>query len=133
MGRVCQRYGVTFLFLVVLLHCTQMCFAAGHARTPGVPPPDAAQSAQTAPCHTPDRESHAPPEKCPDCGEHLFLKPLVVVGAELSASSPATRSLSFLDAAVSLSPQSLSLGLRLSEGRAQSSVPRYLSLSIFRL
>jgi len=133
MGRVYQRCGVTFLFLVVLLHCTQMCFAAGHTRTTSVPPPDVAQSTQTTPCHPPDRESHSTPEKCPDCGEHFFLKPLVVVGEALSANSSAVRSLSFLDASVGFPTQSLSLDLRLSEGRAQHSVPRYLSFSILRL
>ena len=133
MGRVYQRYCVTFLFLVVLLHCTQMCFAAGHTRTTSVSPPDVDQSTQTTPCHTPDRESHSTPEKCPDCGEHFFLKPLLVVGAELSASPPAARSLSFLDASADFSPQPLSVNLRLSEGRDQHFVPRYLSFSIFRL
>lgn len=133
MGRVCQPYCVTFLFLVVLLHCTQMCFAAGHTRTPSVAPPDAAQSAQTVPCHTPDRERHSTPEKCPDCGEHFFLKPLGAIGAEPSTTSPAARALSFLDAAVSPPPQPFSLDLRLSEERVQYAVPRYLAFSIFRL
>ena len=130
MGRVYQQYCVTFLFLVLLLHCTQMCFAAGHTRTTSASPPD---SAQTAPCHTSDRESHSTPEKCPDCGEHFFLKPLVLGGEELSASSSASRFLAFPVASVSVSSRPVSLDLRLSAGRAQRSVPLYLSFSIFRL
>ena len=133
MGRVYQQYCVTFLFLVVLLHCTQMCLAAGHTRTTSVSLPDSAQSTQTAPCHTPDKESHSAPEKCRDCGEHFFLKPLVLGGEELSTSSSASRFLAFSAASVSVSSRPVSLDLRLSAGRVQRSVPLYLSFSIFRL
>src|SRR6266540_5444505 len=87
MYRLRQVSYAVSLFLTLLLHCSQTCLAAGHAHA-AVTVPVSPHHPEHAPCHSAPTTPNGIPDKCPDCGDHVFLT-AVSSGAEtLAASGP---------------------------------------------
>src|SRR4051794_12758144 len=73
-----------FLFLTFLFHCSQTCLAAGHARAVVTVPVSTDHGPGHAPCHSSSAPAQGLPEKCADCGDHVFLTP-ISAGTETQA------------------------------------------------
>jgi hypothetical protein len=73
-------------FLAFLLPCWQACLAAGHARAPLIDSSAPPHSPHHVPCHTSQPPPQNPSERCPDCGNLVFLKPALDDTDTLAAS-----------------------------------------------
>ena len=119
------------LTLGLILHCTQMCVAAGFAHASASAVHSSAIAAHDAPCHSAPSPISAPSEECASCQQHAFLK----------AASPgvdrqgAATALSFV---LPLQSSALQGALHFSVVPAEQqpigrcSLPLYLSLSVLR-
>src|SRR5215475_8887321 len=120
-----------FLFLTVLLHCSQTCLAAGHAHAAITVPTAADHSLEHPPCHS-SSPAQRLPEKCPDCGDHVFLTP-GAAGAEMLVLSGSSHSLFCVLPPLLLLSQAQSCPPAVRPAIAALSPPRYLTFSILRL
>lgn len=127
-----QALFFVFSFVAFLLHCSQMCLAAGHTRA--VVPVSASTNHDSAhvPCHSSETAPQESPERCPDCAGHVFLKSAPAGAANVLAPGLAF-SLFYLSTLPLLTaPLQPYAGVFRLE-RTALSPPRYLSLSVLRL
>src|SRR3989442_10209978 len=121
-----------FLFLAVLLHCSQTCLAAGHAHAVVTVPVSADHGPEHTPCHSSPAPSQRLPEKCPACGDHVFLTP-VAAGVETLVVWGPSASPAELLIPVFLPSRSQACPSAALPARAALSPPLYLTFSILRL
>jgi hypothetical protein len=132
MSRLRQISYAVFLFLALLLHCSQTCLAAGHARAAVTAPVSSHHSPAHTPCHSAPGAPNGIPDKCPDCADHVFLTAASSRAETLAASGPFLFPLCLLT-------QSVPPGLLqpyadiLWPDTTALSPPRYLLLSVLRL
>ena len=86
MYRIRQSSLSAFLFLMFLLHCSQMCLAAGHSHPAVTAPVSTRHGPEHPPCHSSPAPSQGLPEKCQDCADHVYL-PSVACGTETLAAA----------------------------------------------
>ena len=119
------------LMLALVLHCTQMCLAAGFAHAASPDAHAVAAEIHDAPCHTTDTATPDPSEECSSCRDHVFLKGSAPI-TQLHVAAEALGPLLYVS-----SPGQL-FALRSSFVRADlqalaiSSPPLYLALSVLR-
>src|SRR5262245_9259639 len=132
MHRLRQASPSVFLFLVFLFHCSQTCLATGHAHAAVAAPFATHHSPGHPPCHSSPAPSRGIPEKCPDCGHHVFLP-----SAASGAATLATVESFFIPCCVLTQPVlPVLLRVRTDGPRPDSaalSPPRYLTPSVLRL
>src|SRR5437867_7328766 len=131
MYRLRQVSPFVVVLLALLLHCAQACLAAGHTHAAITVPASTHHGPAHAPCHSSPTSPQGTPDKCPGCGDQVFLT--VPAGAEaLAAAGPSLSPLCRLTQPFlpSLLHPPASAG-RL-EGSALSP-PRYLTLTVLRL
>ena len=130
MYRLRQVSYAVFLFVALLLHCSQRCLAAGHARAAVTVSVSPHHSPGHAPCHSAAPAPNGIPDKCPDCGDHVFLQS-VSSGTETLATAG-----TFLFPGV-LTPLVLPALPQLCAGVPRPDIPtlppRYLTFSVLRL
>src|SRR5712692_775559 len=132
MHRLRQASPSVFFFLVFLLHCSQTCLAAGHARAAVTVPASTNHGSEHVPCHSPQTAPQGSPARCPDCTDHVFLKSVAAGTETLAAAGPGLFSLCLLTHSVLPTlPHSRASVLRLDS--TALSPPRYLTLSVLRL
>src|SRR6266508_3435720 len=132
MHRPRQVSPFVFVFLALLLHCSQACLAAGHTHAAVTVPASAHHGPEHAPCHSAPAPSHGTPDKCPDCADHVFLKSVSSGAEALTAAGPFLFPLCLLIQPVLpalLHPPASALRLEVSA----LSPPRYLTFSVLRL
>ena len=121
-----------FFFLAFLLPCSQACLAACSPRTALTVTASANHGSTSAPHHSSDTVPQGIPEKCPSCGNPVFLK-AVSSGAEtLDIPGLSLSPIGILDQPILSSlPQLYASALRLEVSAL--SLRRYLMLSVLRL
>src|SRR5713226_711477 len=121
-----------FFFLAFLLHCSQTCLAAGHVHAAVTLPVSTHHNPEHAPCHSSPVPPHGIPDKCPDCGDHVFLRSAPSGAETLAAPGPSLSPLCLLtQPLLPLLPHPHASALRLEVSAL--SPPRYLTLSVLRL
>ena len=117
--------------LALVLHCAQACLAAGHTHAAVTVPASTHHGPAHAPCHSSPPSPQGIPDKCPGCGDHVFLT--MPAGAEvLAAAGPSLSPLWLLTQPLLpslLHPPASALRLEVSA----LSPPRYLTLTVLRL
>jgi len=131
MYRLRQVSYTMFLFLALLLHCSQTCLAAGHARA-AVTVPVSPHHPEHAPCHSAPTAPDGIPDKCPDCGDHVFLTAASSGAETLAASGPFLFPPCLLTQPVLPGLLQPHAGMLWPDTTALSP-PRYLLLSVLRL
>ncbi len=132
MYRLHQVSSAVFLFLALLLHCSQMCLAAGHAHAAVTVPVSPHHIPEHAPCHSAPTAPNGIPDKCPDCADHVFLTAASSGAETLAASGPFLFPLCFLMQPVLPGLLQPHAGMLWPDTTALSP-PRDLLLSVLRL
>lgn len=132
MSRLWQASHPVFFFLALLLHCSHVCLAASYAHAAVTAPVSTDHGPEHSPCHSSPAPAHGLPEKCLDCGDHLFLAP-VPSGAEMLAAARALvlPLCPLLQPVLPVAPPEPASRLR--RDNTALSPPRYLALSVLRL
>jgi hypothetical protein len=129
LGRSSQIFSVTFAFLTIVLHCSQVCLATGHVTTTVLAPLESSRNAEDH-CHPRHATPRDPKQTCVNCSMPILVEPVSLVGER-------DTSLSFSSAVLWLPPSFLPVSLhhRLERyGSSGAPPPRlFLSLSVLRL
>jgi len=132
MSRLRQVSYTVSLFLALLLHCSQTCLAAGYAHAAVTGPVSPQHGSEHAPCHSAPAAPNGIPDKCPDCGDHVFLTAVSSRAETLAASGPFLFPLCLLTQSVPPGLLQPHAGILWPDTIALSP-PRYLLLSVLRL
>src|SRR6266849_2193243 len=132
MRRLRQGLLPVFFFVAFLLQCAQLCLATGHSHGTGPVAASPSRNPGHVPCHFPTAFPQGASDKCPDCGDHLFLG-AVPAGLETQAASGPLLSPVCLPLQAPLAPfvQQHSKGFWF--GQTTAPLSRYLLLSVLRL
>src|SRR5712692_7511500 len=132
MRRLRQGLLLVFFFLAFLLHCTQLCLAAGHGHRTTFSVASPRRSSEHTPCHFPSVPPQRVPDKCPDCRDHFFLRAAPSGPATLTVSGPLSSLFCWLTQPHhSLLTQRAAGVLWLDKTAVPP--PRYLTLAVLRL
>src|SRR5436190_6936050 len=132
MRRLRQVSPFVVVSLALVLHCAQACLAAGHTHAAVTVPASTHHDPAHAPCHSSPTSPQGIPDKCPGCGDQVFLRAMPAGAEVLAAPGPSLSPLCLLTQPFLpslLHPPASAVRL----GVSVLSPPRYLTLTVLRL